>query len=259
MRLGKRRLLLFTPFQDCAQSGHEPLYPSIVSMPRKPPRSLGLPPSGNIHGVFDLVDEACVESTASAVVREKDDHMSDLPSECGSESLGRGLHWRLISTSHKPPHLQLSTRADKARTAEIRLCSGSTEGSLLVNADHRTSHHLKEQCSGQRRDKIRISTCHRSGRFGTGRFAARIASLHPFAQTAPLDRAQNLTGEAGSRWSRGIVKTGDSERFPSLRTGNLLGSPRDLWSMHLGASGHPSGVSDRNGIRYELWSASSLE
>jgi hypothetical protein len=57
------------------------LCPSIVSTPRKPPHSLGLPPSGNLHGVFDLVDEAFVESTASAVVREKDDHLSNLPSE----------------------------------------------------------------------------------------------------------------------------------------------------------------------------------
>jgi hypothetical protein len=128
MRLGKRQLLLFTPFQDCAQSGGGPLYPSIVSMPRKPPQSLGSPPSGNPHGVFDLVDEACFESTASAVVREKDDHLSDLPSECGLESLGRDLHRRLIPTSRKQPHIQLSTRADKARMAEIRPCSRILRG-----------------------------------------------------------------------------------------------------------------------------------
>jgi hypothetical protein len=73
MRLGKRQLLLFTPLQDCAQSGGGPLCPSILSVPRKP--SLGLPPSGNLHGVFDLVEEACFESIASAVVRGKDDHL----------------------------------------------------------------------------------------------------------------------------------------------------------------------------------------
>jgi hypothetical protein len=136
--------------------------------------------------------------------------MSDLPSECESESLGRGLHRRSIPISHKPPHLQLSTRADKAGMAEMRLCSGNTEGSLLVNADQRTSHHQREQCSRQRWGKIRISTCHRSGDSGQG-FAARIASLHPLPRLRPWIEKKILTrevvGDGGGGSSRPAIRS----------------------------------------------------
>jgi hypothetical protein len=105
-------------------------------------------------------------------------------------------------------------------------------------------------------------TFRRQGDSGQG-FTAKIASLHhhlhPFAQTAPLERAQNLTGGGGVAMVAGDRQDRRFGAFPVIPPRKGLGSPMDSRSMHLGASGHPAGVSDRNGIRHELWSASSLE